>query len=121
MRKACIQCGAETLLLRCLAKKSEQSLNDLRVSGFVGRIDAVFPHAIVFRQFNRLTPFLVATVHVGRNTTELKQFVSSQFGGKSNHIEVLEAIDRLSQSFVVFVFQVELNKQKWKIKLAPSN
>ena len=77
--EARIQGRTEAFLLGRLAKESEQALDDLAVSGFVGRVDAVLPHAIVLGKLNGLGPLLVATVDVGRNTTEFQELMRRQF------------------------------------------
>mmetsp|Transcript_43690 Transcript_43690/g.105380 ORF Transcript_43690/g.105380 Transcript_43690/m.105380 type:complete len:327 (+) Transcript_43690:573-1553(+) len=107
MCEACVQSSTEAFLLRGITEESQQVFNDLGVARFVGSVNAVLPHPVVFRKIDRLAPLLVAAVDIGRNATEFKKLVRGQFRSKSNHVEVVEAVNRLAKSLIIFIFNVK--------------
>mmetsp|Transcript_14593 Transcript_14593/g.24306 ORF Transcript_14593/g.24306 Transcript_14593/m.24306 type:complete len:206 (-) Transcript_14593:580-1197(-) len=75
VREAGVQSGAEALLLRRVAEETQDVLNNFSIGRLVRGIDAVLPHTIALGKLDGLAPLLVATVHIGRDATELEKLV----------------------------------------------
>ncbi len=63
---------------------------------------------VLLAEVHGLAPAIVVLVQVGSNPAELQQLMFLQLQSKCNHVNIVERIDRLSESLVVFLLNEDL-------------
>ena len=97
---------SETLVVLVLQEPPHQILRDLGIAGLGSVLHGVLVQLVFLAQLHRLLPPVVHLEEIGGDTAELDQLVFLQALSQSDVVEVVETVDGLPQTVVIFVLDV---------------